>query len=106
MIIGKCSTSDDGVLCPVCGGVNTHIQDVRIWNVNGINMVRVASTGIGISKQSKPTGRGAVISIEFWGECGHSWETTFSFHKGDTTVKTNAIQAQDEYLDKPDLWRD
>lgn len=33
-------------------------------------------------------GRGDLVVVPFWGECGHTWEVCFGFHKGDTVIFT------------------
>lgn len=56
--------------CPVCGFNYAHI------------------TGI---KRDDPRGWGSYgnVSIEIWGECGHSWTIFFNDHKGTVLVSSH-----------------
>ncbi len=57
--------------CPVCGFNYQHADGVT--EVDGGDMYEA---GWG--------GRGDLIRIPFWGECGHTWDLCLGFHKGDT----------------------
>ena len=59
------------VLCPCCGDYNQHVGDPHV--IDGEDDYRA---GWG--------GRGDLVLVPFWGECGSEWDICFGFHKGST----------------------
>jgi hypothetical protein len=71
---------DHSVVCPACGFEYTRAGTPRV--VDGEDDYRA---GWG--------GRGDLIVIPFVGECGHSWELCFGFHKGNTMAFVRDIES-------------
>jgi hypothetical protein len=76
-------SGDEGhqVICPICGCNGVHITDVH------------KDTNISNGNQGN-------ASVEFWGECGHSWIIVFDGHKGDVYEATVIITQSAKLLNK------
>ena len=86
------------IVCPICGGVYNHVK--APINVPGKDDYQARSLGFG--------GRGDLLVIPFWGECGHRWELCIGEHKGfsflfarDALNETSGPRHQSEYLPEP-----
>jgi hypothetical protein len=65
------------VVCPICGSNYQHSNDP--FTVDGQDSYKAWC------------GRGDLIVIPFWGECGSSWELCIGFHKGDSVAFVNIL---------------
>lgn len=59
------------VSCPACGNTYIHTMPPEYEKGND-------------NYDASWQGRGDLIVIPVWGECGHNWEICFGFHKGQT----------------------
>ncbi len=90
----------DGIKCPQCGFEYVHFHAPTLID--------------GKDNYAAWSGRGDLIVVPFWGECGHAWELCFGFHKGNTNgfVRLCPEEAEEEeefdydtYLQSPE-WHD
>jgi len=88
--------------CPVCGFYYTQPTRVAVSPIEGKTRCEIDASGVTLTKVM-PVGRGIIIAMDFQCEEGHAWETTFTFHKGTTSVKTR-IKEVSPY--EPVIWRD
>ncbi|MFD2334745.1 hypothetical protein ACFSR7_36340 [Cohnella sp. GCM10020058] len=87
--------------CPICQNENVHLQAVEV-NAGGV--VSRIDHQIPNVRSGPPWGRGTLIRITQWGECGHSWVLQFYFHKGQTWQEIYETEQLPET--KTDMWRD
>ena len=96
------------VACSVCGSENVHMSAVRV-NTGG-EYYQIDGQGLSKAESGAP-GRGASITISFYCEAGHIFESTFQFHKGATFVQTKHIgdmpvDEQGAPITPADIWRE
>lgn len=97
----QASFPDDGLCsCPLCGSDYVHLQAVEV-NAGGI--VTLIDHQHPFVRKGPPWGRGALIRIMMWAECGHSWTRQFYFNKGQTWEEVH--ETQHEYEKLTDMWR-
>lgn len=61
------------LLCPVCGSEYNHIEPPYLKDG-------------GDNYEAKWHGRGDLVVVPLWGECGSKWELCVGFHKGNSSV--------------------
>lgn len=61
------------IKCPLCGYENVSFCDAKLF-------------GGGDGYEAPWWGRGSLLVIPFSGECGHSFEMCFGFHKGNVSA--------------------
>ena len=84
IITGDYSYWNDGltesVKCPECGFEYQHFEDPYIKNSND-------------NYEAGWGGRGDLLVVPMWGECGSKWEICLGFHKGQTGAFINLIKS-------------
>jgi len=70
------------IKCPACGFEFNHFRAPYVVKGN--------------DNYEAWRGRGSMVVIPFWGECGHEWELCIGFHKGQCFMFTNVID-KDKY---------
>lgn len=68
------------LLCPVCKGTYNHIEAPEMQNGRD-------------DYAANWEGRGDLIVVPLWGECGSKWELCLGFHKGETSIFARVISA-------------
>lgn len=70
------------VACPVCGKNYQHLGAPAHQHGN--------------DAYAAPDweGRGDLVIVPFWGECGHTWRVCFGYHKGNTVVFVEILTAE------------
>lgn len=68
------------LLCPVCEGTYNHIEKPSYQDGRD-------------DYAAHWDGRGDLIIIPLWGECGSKWELCVGFHKGESSVFARVISA-------------
>lgn len=89
--------------CPVCRNLYVSPTLVEVSNIEGHTTCVITAEGIATQNQQSPSGRGVVIAHGYQCEHGHSWITTYTFHKGMVTVETDAGAAN---IPEHTIWRD
>ena len=94
--------------CPVCGFHCVHpvgLECISPGTRNG--HVKIDSKGIHLDPEASPVGRGVMITLRFFGECGHAFNYTFHFHKGSTVFSQDARKLLNIVEQWPNtIWRD
>ncbi len=67
------------ICCPRCGSPNQHVKE-PIRQLSGRD-----------EYQAGWMGRGNLVTVPFWGECGSAWELCLGFHKGQTGIFARMI---------------
>jgi len=105
LIVSAASLNEPVIACPVCGGDYVHIRAVETHQ----NHTHVHVHGDDCDVTSTTAGsrnRGSSVTIRFWGECGHEFSYTWSFHKGNTRIFLHDVDKPDPYVIPSLLWRD
>lgn len=61
------------IKCPICLGQYQHVESPHFVSGND-------------DYDADWGGRGDLVVIPFWGECGHQWELCIGFHKGNSYI--------------------
>ncbi|WP_420629344.1 hypothetical protein [Candidatus Leptofilum sp.] len=92
------------IVCPYCDFEYVHPAKVRVYPVEGDLEWEITSKGPALrDSDAAKHQRGVTISITFFCESGHSWESVFQFHKGSTFFNVIEVKSDND-LDT--LWRD
>jgi hypothetical protein len=91
------------ILCPAYGDNYVHIAAVEIDR--GGNVLTVSNEAEAVMSQRTRGARGAVLTIELWGECGHRFALQLRFNKGNTFLSAEKRLDMDPG-ECSDLWRD
>ena len=81
------------LLCPICGFDYTHHNQVdvfeRIGGEDGPTLqITVDGAQVTVAPSDEnPSSRRGAVAIQFYGECGHTWDLTLVQHKGTTFVQ-------------------
>lgn len=94
--------SEEGLLlCPVCQDPNVHLQAVEV-NAGGlVSKIEYQAPHI---RRGPPWGRGTLIRVLQWAECGHSWTRQIYFHKGQTWEEI--FETRQGLNNMTDMWRE
>ena len=97
------------VECPVCGFDYAHPQRVNVYPLHGTQEVIIDREGFDIQPSTAASSqRGVSIVLRFMGECGHTWETQYRFHKGQTFLTQQVVATVPEGEEPPPIdtiWR-
>lgn len=81
---------EDNIVCPVCGGEYSHINEVytKLGNDEFEATVYKGSQAKKIAKHERRSGLAIIID----GECGHQWELCIQQHKGINILQTIVVK--------------
>jgi len=104
----KNGNSDPMLICPACKENLVHPTAVECHSPGTAKgHVRIDCKGIHLDPDQAPYGRGVVITLEFFCECGHAFEYEMCFHKGSTFVKRRMRVLPNNVEKWPaTIWRD
>ena len=105
--VGTQLLGEPALACPVCGFEYVHPIELECCSPGTAKgHVVINADGISIDPCRPPDGRGTRITLKFWGECGHSFEYVFHFHKGSTMVSRFMLDTPEDEPGLSTIWRD